>query len=152
MTGSRTDEETMDRIRRQAFLFLTKPFDLFRLKRVLSALSAHDPNTFHELSDLEALHGIRRRKHSRTSAEAKKVRYAAAVPGTGERKQSYPGELLDISDGGTCIRTPHHLAPGSMVRFESSMNEARGIVRWSATDERSDLYVAGIQFVGEEES
>lgn len=147
MTGSYLDARTMEIIRQNAYLFLAKPFDLFRVKRVLEGVSSVDKNVFHELSELEA-RVAERRRHRRQEANIAAVTYAMMVPEGKEQKQYHTGDMVDISDSGARIRTTYHLEPGSMIRFKNSVNNAAGIVRWSATEEQNDVYVAGIQFIG----
>lgn len=115
MTGSEIDQAGMRVIRRQAYLFLTKPFDLFRVKRIIDAVSEKDENTFQELRELEARLAVERRRNSR-EAVIKPVTYSTS--GSGEQQQ-YTADLLDISDTGTCIRTACHLQPGSKVQFRT---------------------------------
>lgn len=145
MTGSEIDAQAMALVREQAYLFLKKPFDLFWIKRVLNSIPEEDENIFHEVEEIEARLGERRR--SRRQAAAKNIQYAlkSSRPSGPERYQN--ADLLDISDAGTRIRTSSHLQPGSVLQFLSSMNNAAGIVRWSEADKQKDRYLAGIQFV-----
>ncbi|OGW40862.1 MAG: hypothetical protein A2010_02365 [Nitrospirae bacterium GWD2_57_9] len=150
MTGSQPDAAAMRTIRENAFLFLAKPFDLFRVKRVLDALNREDENAFQNFEELETRVAERRRDRRRQAA-AKQITFVTVPSDAGEKEDCHKGDLVDISDRGTRIRTAHHLKPGSMIRFRNSVNEAAGVVRWSATDkEKNDRYVAGIQLIGRE--
>ncbi len=148
MTGSLVDDAAKRIIRQNAFLLLPKPFDLFRLKRLVEAVTRDDANEFQELNALEERLAIDRRRTLRQN-EAKHVTYVMAG-GAHPEERSHQADLLDISDSGTRIRTECRLEPGNLIRFTSSMNEAAGIVRWTATDERTDRCLAGIQFIGRE--
>jgi CheY-like chemotaxis protein len=147
MTGSVVDAASLQVIRERAYLFLPKPFDLLRVKRVLDALPAQEANIFQQLDELEARVAADRRTHRRQSA-VQPVIYVTTGAGSGEEMHS--ADLLDISDAGTRIRTEHCLDPGSRVRFRNSLSEASGIVRWSENDEQNRFCLAGIQFVGRE--
>jgi CheY-like chemotaxis protein len=150
MTGGAVDDSTMSLIRENAFLFLRKPFDLFRVKRVLNAVSREDENVYRELSALEEWLEIERRQHKR-QVVATPIYYVTAPSGEQEKERpAFSADLLDISDAGTRIRTACRLEPGSRIRFKDSVNNASGIVRWTSVEENSDLCVAGIQFVGRE--
>lgn len=146
MSGSEADPETMKAIRDCAYLFLSKPFDLYRVKRVLDAVPDEERNVFQELSALEARLSTERRKHGRRREDPNRVTYFTAA-GEGEEQKYIPADLVDISDEGTCIRTTRHLEPGSTIRFRSGVQNAAGIVRWSVNDEKNQTFVAGIQFM-----
>ncbi len=148
MTGSIVEEAAMRVIRENAFLLLSKPFDLYRMKRVVDAVSREDMNEFQELNALEERLAIDRRQ-TRRQNEAKHITYVMAG-GAHAEERSHSADLLDISDTGTRIRTACRLEPGNLIRFRNSMNEASGIVRWTATDEQTDRCLAGIQFIGPE--
>jgi CheY-like chemotaxis protein len=147
MTGSKVGETAMNAIREIAYLFISKPFDLFRVKKVLDRVSIRDENVFQELTELEARLTIERRQHRRLSAE-KHITFVIANIGGGDHKRHHKADVLDISDTGTRIRTGYYLQPGGLVRFKNSMRKAKGIVRWSAIDQEKGVCVAGIQFVG----
>ncbi len=148
MTGSEVDEAVMKAISDNAYLFLTKPFDLFRVKRVLDAVPSEEKNVFQEFAELESRLAAERRRHRRRQEEPKQITYVTSLPGAEEQKQDHRADLIDISDTGTCIRTEQHLEPGSVIRFKNSVKNAAGIVRWSVNDERNQAYLAGIQFLG----
>lgn len=150
MSGSAIDEKKIKAIRESAYLFLTKPFDLYRVKRVLDAIPAEEKNVFQELPALEARLATERRKHSRRQEEPKHIIYVTASAEAEEQKKLHRADLIDISDAGTCIRTAHQLQPGSRIRFQNGVRNAAGIVRWSVNDEQNDTFVAGIQFTGSE--
>jgi CheY-like chemotaxis protein len=149
MTGSVVEGEAMETIRQRAFLFLPKPFDLFRVKRVLDALAPKEENRFREFEELESRVAAERRKHRREAAAAfKRVSYVSLAPDRGPAVEE--AEVLDISDAGTRIRTACNLEPGSLIRFTSSAKEASGVVRWSAVDKRTSACLAGVQFIRRE--
>lgn len=146
MTGSTIDQDAMKRIRQHAFLFLPKPFDLFRVKRVLEAVPVSEENRFQEFDALEARVAAERRKHRREAAAAsKEVSYITLAPDRGP--DEHQAELLDISDAGTRIRTACSLEPGSLIQFKSSARAASGVVRWSSVDKQTSRCLAGVQFI-----
>lgn len=145
MTGSIVEQNTLGRIHQHAFLFLPKPFDLFRVKRVLEAVGPAEENRFHEFDELEAQVAAERRKHRREAATFKQVSYVTLVPDRGA--DEHQAELLDISDAGTRIRTGCSLEPGSLIRFRNSVKEAAGVVRWSSVDKQTSRCLAGVQFI-----
>jgi CheY-like chemotaxis protein len=148
MSGSEVDAKTMKAIHDCAYLFLSKPFDLYRVKRVLEAVPDEEKNVFQELSALEARLATERRRHGRSREEPNRAAYFTSA-GEGEEQNQYSrADLIDISDEGTCIRTTRHLEPGSRIRFRNGMRNAAGIVRWSVNDEQNRTFVAGIQFTG----
>lgn len=146
MTGSVVAGEALEAIRQRAFLFLPKPFDLFRVKRVLDALPPNEENRFREFEELEARVAAERRKHRREAAAAfKRVSYVTLAPDRGPAVEE--AEVLDISDAGTRIRTACNLEPGSLIQFKSSAKEASGVVRWSSVDKQTSRCLAGVQFI-----
>ncbi len=146
MTGGMVEDAGMKLIREKAFLFLSKPFDLERVKRVIDIVSREYGNMFHDLPELENRLKIDRRHHSRRSA-VRAVAYETVPQGGKRELPPFSAHLLDISDAGTRIRTACKLKPGSRIRFKNSVNEASGIVRWASVEEQTDLCVAGIQFI-----
>jgi hypothetical protein len=104
---------------------------------------------FQDLTELEKRLELERRRHRRKAA-ARSIAYVTAPPGVKQDQPSFSADLLDISDAGTRIRTACRLEPGSLIRFRNSVNNASGIVRWTAVEEKSDFCVAGIQFIGPE--
>ncbi len=149
MTGGVVEDSAMKQIRENAYLFLSKPFDLFRVKRVLDAVSREDENVFQDLTGLENRLELERRQYRRQAA-AKRIAYMTAPSGKKQEQPSFSADLLDISDAGTRIKTACRLKPGSVIRFANSVNNASGIVRWTAVEDKTDLCVAGIQFIGQE--
>lgn len=149
MTASAPDDQSMNAIRASAYLFLNKPFDLFRVKRVIDAVTPVDENIFHEFDELESSIAERRKKRRQTTVRS--VSYVRVSGGKEEQERSHRGDLLDISDAGTRIRTAYPLEPGNVVKFKNSVNEAAGIVRWASVDKQNGRCLAGIQFIGDEE-
>lgn len=149
MTGSTPDVQSMNIIRESAYLFLNKPFDLFRVKRVIDAVTPVDQNIFREFAELES--SIAERRMKRREATARSVSYVRVSGGKEEQERSHRGDLLDISDAGTRIRTAYPLEPGNVVKFKNSVNEAAGIVRWASVDKQNGRCLAGIQFIGSDE-
>lgn len=72
MTGSQVNSSDMKIIERDAYLFLTKPFDLLLLKKMIDSVSAEDCNVFHD-SGLEEHRLIEPRKKHQPRAETKPV-------------------------------------------------------------------------------
>jgi DNA-binding response OmpR family regulator len=145
MTGSVVDQNAMEKIRQQAFLFLSKPFDLFRVKRVLEGIGPAEENRFQQFESLEARVAAERRKHRREAAKFKEVSYVTLAPDRGP--DEHRAEVLDISDAGTRIRTGYNLEPGSLLQFKNSVKEASGVVRWSSVDKQTSRCLAGVQFI-----
>ncbi len=146
MTGSLVDAEGWERIRAKAYLFLNKPFDLFRVKRVLDAIPPDEANRYREFEELEAQVAAERRAHRRLAAAVKQVSYVTLSPAR-EHSTEEQAEVLDISDAGTRIRTSCRLEPGSLLQFRSSTKQAAGVVRWISKDKQTSDCLAGVQFI-----
>jgi CheY-like chemotaxis protein len=157
MTGGDPDDTTMQFIKENASLFISKPFDLDMVKssveKILQGRETLYRNDMHAYRDYESfvkwLTNDKRRSERKFTAKA--IAFSTDTVHTmndrGLERVRLSAEILDISDTGMGMLTTSALAPGHVITFNNVKEQAAGIVRWSMIADRSDLYRIGIQFI-----
>lgn len=158
MTGSEIDAATLQLIQENAHLFMTKPFDLNRVKafventveRGMPADQAR--KLYYQGTDYEALLNWPtddKRQRERNTTEQKATCFIIAADG-GQEETNLIVNILNISETGMCIQAGRPLKPGHLLRFGGAA-QGVGIVRWSMSDETEETCRAGVQFMAPEQ-
>ncbi len=145
MTGSEVNGAAMERIRSGAYLFVTKPFDLCKLKVIVDQVAEESENVYRDYESFVNWLAADRRQSER-KAVIKVITYSVSI---GEKPESehYKADVINISDTGMCISTDCRLEPGRVVKVDHGKMDITGVVRWSNPTEQESLYHAGIQFL-----
>jgi len=153
LTGSEVDDEMMKSIQENAQLLVAKPFNLNQIKTCTDHLLAQETPAFpaghYFYNDKDEVAFINRRLNTRQFERRAVVNNNACsviAEDVGEGERSFTASILEISEGGTCIRTNYPLKPGQVLRFSDNPVVRRGVVRWSRGGGADDSYYAGIQF------
>ncbi len=145
MTGSEVNGAAMERIRSGAYLFVTKPFDLCKLKVIVEQVAEESENVYRDYeSFVNWLAADRRQSERKAVMEA--ITYSVSI-GEKPEGQHYKADVINISDTGMCISTDCRLEPGRVVKVDHGKMDITGVVRWSNPTEQESLYRAGIQFL-----
>jgi len=156
MTGGVVnDPELMKSIVASAHLFISKPFDLERVKlfvnRFIGDGTSH-PLAGDHSNSWTGYESFENQSHISRQAVMSNTT-CAVVASDEEGETSFTAGILELSDTGMCIRTDYQLKPGQFLRFEELAGSdnpvlSTGVVRWSkGGGEAEDSYHAGIQFV-----
>ncbi len=154
MTAGVVDEPAMmHSIQENASLFLTKPFELDRVKLFVDQIIGKETSI--RLSE-EQSYCEREPFEYQPMDDKRQCEREAVMPGTtcsvvaldGEQgDRSFIAGILEISATGVCIRTKNPLKPGQFLRFNDNPVLRRGVVRWSRGGGGEGSYCSGIQFV-----
>jgi hypothetical protein len=156
MTGGVVnDPELMKSIVTNAHLFISKPFDLERVKlfvnRFIGDGTSH-PQAGDHSNSWTGYESFENQTHISRQAVMSNTTCAVVTSGE-EGETSFTAGILELSDTGMCIRTDYQLKPGQLLRFSDNPVLSTGVVRWSkGGGEAEDSYHAGIQFVMPESS
>jgi CheY-like chemotaxis protein len=154
MTGSEISETMMHAIRNNAVLLISKPFDLDRLKffidQILTTgrLGYGDDSSApkNDVYSFVTWCADGSRKHNRISI-ARKIKYFAPLLQDKETTDVLTADILDISEGGMCIRTEYRLDPGYTLKLYDAQVQCEGVVRWSARSGATEAHRVGVQFI-----
>jgi hypothetical protein len=152
MTGGMVnDPELMKSIVANAHLFISKPFDLERVKSFVNRFIGD--GTFHQKTgdhsdSWTGYETFENQRHIARQAVMSNTTCAVVVSDDEQGETSFTAGILEMSDTGMCIRTDYQLKPGQLLRFSDNPVLSTGVVRWSkGGGEAEDSYHAGIQFV-----
>jgi hypothetical protein len=148
MTGAEVDEDAMADIRRNASLFLTKPFDLDRVKVIVEHLMASDDTSYRDYESF-VLSSADERKRFERRRVGRIVITGTAVNIVADPRMQLRADVMDISEAGTQVRTDVFLEPGIRVRVEDGGIRHLGVVRWTGKADDSGGCCAGIEFLHE---
>jgi DNA-binding response OmpR family regulator len=152
MTGGMVnDPELMKSIVANAHLFISKPFDLERVKSFVNKFigdGASRPQAGDHSKSWTGYETYENQKHIARQAVMSSTT-CAVVASDEEGETSFTAGILEMSDTGMCIRTDYQLKPGQLLRFNDNPVLSTGVVRWSKEGggEAEDSYHAGVQFV-----
>ena len=145
MTASEVDDEMLRSIKEKANLFLTKPFDIFRVKSCVERIMAESGDSYRDyktlLQNLKSDRRLRKRKKMK-----KTITCSTFVAGGEAGGKNIKADSIDFSDTGMGIRTDCPLEPGWVLRIGNGTAYYTGTVRWSLTREEDGKYRAGVQF------
>ena len=154
MTGSEVSETMMHAIQENAVLLIAKPFDLDRLRVFAEQILTtgrlgyrDDSKVLKDDADsfvIWSADGVR--KYKRIPV-ARKINYFAPPYQDNKTSDVLTADILDISEGGMCIRTDCRLDPGHTLKLYDAKIQCEGVVRWSARSEAAEAHHVGIQFV-----
>jgi DNA-binding NtrC family response regulator len=143
MTAEFLEDDMKGKIEDGAFLFIPKPIELDTLKAFINKeLSSNGDYIFKNANNRGR--DINEKRESERRPYAGTVRYSLSVFYRWELKSSLKADIIDINPGGVGMITPYRLYPGAMLRFDSTLENRSGIVKWSAGDEKGCR--AGIKF------
>jgi DNA-binding NtrC family response regulator len=146
MTASHLDDDMKSAIKKSAYHFIAKPFNLVQIREVAKH-ALQGPET---LADgfVSFKGGYKEQRRSERRPVMKTFKYSMSVLEPGELKMlELEGDVIDISETGMGIRTPHRLEPGRLLRFEEDTQPKAGIVKWCMLINNGTAYRAGIQLV-----
>lgn len=146
MTGGEVSDELMAAIRRQAQLFLEKPFDLHAAKEFVEQGKDQREEATRERDRTEQAGACGRRSCARNPA-AMIIRYAILPAGIQRQERELTASVVNVSDTGMCIRTTNSLQPGQCIEVSNGTDVRRGTVRWSHAVASENEHRAGIQYV-----
>ena len=155
MTGSEVSETMMHAIQKNALLLISKPFDLDRIKAFVDQiLTTGRPVYYYDegnmLKDgvdsfvMWSANGVR--KHKRIPI-VRKINYFAFPFHDKKTTDALSADILDISEGGMCLRTDCRLDPGFILQLRDAQVRCEGVVRWSAPSEAAETHLVGVQFI-----
>jgi CheY-like chemotaxis protein len=154
MTGSEISETMMHAIQENAILLIAKPFDLDRLRAFVEQILTTGGLRYSDESsvlkdDVDSFvkwFADGARKHKRIPV-TRKINYFAPSYQDKKATDFLTADILDISEGGMCIRTDCRLDPGHILKLYDAQIQCEGVVRWSARSEAAEAHHVGIQFV-----
>jgi CheY-like chemotaxis protein len=153
MTGSEVSETMMHDIQENALLLISKPFDLECIKAFVDQILTTGRPVYSD--DCSALHDVDSfvtwfadgvRKHKRIPV-LKKINYFVFPFHDKKTADVLTADLLDISEGGMCLRTDCRLDPGYILKLYDAQAQCEGVVRWSALSGAADAHRVGVQFI-----
>jgi CheY-like chemotaxis protein len=154
MTGSEISETMMRVIQENAVLLIAKPFDLDRLRAFVEQILTTGRIGYSDESralrdDVDSF--VRwfadgARKHKRIPI-TRKINFFAPPYRDKKPTDVLTADILDISEGGMCIRTDCRLDPGHILKLYNAQIQCEGVVRWSTRSDAAEAHHAGIQFV-----
>ena len=151
MTGGVVnDPELMKSIVANAHLFISKPFDLERVKSFVNRFIGDGTSHLQAGDHSNSWTGYETFENQRHIARQAVMSSTtcAVVASDEEGETSFTAGILEMSDTGMCIRTDYQLKPGQLLRFSDNPVLSTGVVRWSkGGGEAEDSYHAGIQFI-----
>jgi len=148
MTGGMVnDPEPLKSIVSNAHLFISKPFDLDRVKLFVNRFAGEDEGGDHSLR-WNGYETFENPKHIARQGVMSSTTCAVVAPDDEHGEKRFTAGILEMSDTGMCIRTDYQLKPGQLLRFSDNPVLSTGVVQWSkGGEEAEDSYHAGIQFV-----
>jgi CheY-like chemotaxis protein len=154
MTGSEISDTMMHAIQKDAVLLISKPFDLDRLRAYVDQILTTGRPGYSDESkaltdDVDSFvkwFADGSRKHKRIPV-ARKINYFAFPFHDKSTTDVLTADILDISEGGMCIRTDYRLDPGFILKLCDAHVQCEGVVRWSARSGTPEAHRVGIQFV-----
>jgi|GEM_PF-369786 len=154
MTGSEVSETMLHAIQENAVLLISKPFDLGRIKAFVDRILTTGRPVYGDESkalkdDVDSFvkwvaDGVR--KHKRIPV-SKKINYFAFPYHDKKTTDALTADILDISEGGMCLRTDCRLDPGFILQLCDAQVQCEGVVRWSARSGAAEAHRVGVQFV-----
>ncbi|MEW6602119.1 MAG: response regulator, partial [Nitrospirota bacterium] len=153
MTAEYLEDDIKEKITNGAVLFIPKPIELDSLKAFIDKEASSDGDYEYsgdhgytaEDDCVKHADGNSDRRACERRREAKKVSYSLSVFYNWELKSDIEADIIDISAGGIGLVTPYRLYPGTMLRFDGSLGDRTGMVKWSVADEKGCR--AGIKFI-----
>lgn len=152
MTGGVVnDPELMKDIVANAHLFISKPFDLERVKSFVNRFIGDEKPRLQAAGEQSTgwtgYETFENQRHIARQAVMSSTT-CAVVASEEEGEKSFTAGILEMSDTGMCIRTDYQLKPGQLLKFSDNPVLSKGVVRWSkGGGETEDAYHAGIQFI-----
>jgi len=132
-------------------LFISKPFDLDRVKLFVNRFAEQGMSHDHEEDHSNRWTGYETfefQKHIARQGVMSSTTCHVVVSDDEQGEKRFNAGILEMSDTGMCIRTDYELKPGQLLRFSDNPVLSTGVVRWSkGGGEAEDPYHAGIQFV-----
>lgn len=154
MTGSEVSETMMHAIQKNALLLISKPFDLDRIKAFVDQILTTGRPVYNDKggalkNDVDSFvmwlaDGVR--KHKRIPV-ARRINYFAFPFHDKKTSDRLTADILDISEGGMCLRTDCRLDPGYVLKLCDAQVQYEGVVRWSARSEAAKAHLVGVQFI-----
>lgn len=145
MTGGEVTGELMSAIRKQAHLFLEKPFDLREAKGFVER-AGNEQETTPRYRDASGNGPVCGRRVCERVPDARTVRYVVLPDGVRRQERELAASVVDVSDTGICILTTSSLQPGQCIEVSNGSGVRRGTVRWSQAAGSGQEYRAGIQY------
>lgn len=140
MTASCLDDDMKRGIENDADLFIQKPVDLNIIRDFIDRKLKKDKENISN-----AIGNMRdKRKFTRTPCK-KRADCSISVFYNWELKSVLEVDIIDISNGGACIKTSYPLYPGNVLRFGDLMENRSGIVKWITKN--TDNYRVGIKYI-----
>jgi CheY-like chemotaxis protein len=143
MTAEFLEDDLERKITNGAFLFIPKPIELDALKAFIDKELSSNGDYIYKKEN-NGGRGIIEKRGSERRPHAGTVCYVLSLFYSWELKSNLKADMLDISTGGVCVTTSCRLYPGAMLRFDNSLENRAGTVKWSAADEKGCR--AGIKF------
>jgi CheY-like chemotaxis protein len=154
MTGSEVSEAMMRDIQANAILLISKPFDLDGVKAFVDQILTTGRLVYSDESrtlkdDIDSFvkwfaDGVR--KHKRIPL-CKKINYFNFPFHDAKNVDALTADILDISEGGMCLRTDCRLDAGYILKLHDDHVQCEGVVRWSAPSEATGAHRVGVQFI-----
>ena len=147
MTAESLDDDVKMKVEKGAYLFIPKPVDLDDIRNFIRKESGiRDESKEKEPRDKQKgdQPGIERRQYARLPCE-RDVHYSVSIFHNWQKKSDLKASVVDISAGGAGITSNYPLAPGNVLKFDSSLDHRSGIVQWSKKD--AENFRAGIRFL-----
>ncbi len=161
MTAGYLDDDIKKKIEDGAFMFVAKPIELDIIKNFINNESAADEDSRnggsnnpeyclkergvdHTAADYVDVRVTEKRRLERRP-DTRTVNYSMSVFYNWELKSSLEGAMIDLHMEGAGLITYYPLHPGNVLRFDSSLENKSGIVKWSVKKENK--YRAGIKFI-----
>lgn len=144
MSAEYLDDDIKAKIKNSAFLFIPKPIDLDELKALIDRESSSDADYEYTAGEAADIHRADKRMTARRP-DTRTISYSLSVFYNWELKSNLVADIIDISEGGIGMKTWHRLYPGTVVRFDASLQKRAGLVKWSACNEEGCR--AGVKFL-----
>ena len=152
MTAESLDDDVKMKVEKGAYLYISKPVELDDIRNFIRKESAgsdesmEKENIEQEARDLDKgdQQGAERRQYTRLPCE-RVVHYSVSIFHNWEKKSDLKASVVNISAEGAGITSKYPLAPGNVLKFDSSLDHRSGIVRWSKKD--AENFRAGIRFL-----
>jgi len=152
MTADVLDEDMKIRIEKGASLYIPKPVELNDIRDFIRKESGADGGSMERMdtgkeiqwTDKADRQGAERRQHARRPCKDI-VHCSMSIFHNWQTKTDLEACVVDISTGGACITSNYPLSPGNVLKFDMSLENRSGLVRWSKKD--AENFRAGIRFL-----
>lgn len=144
MTAECLDDDIMEKIEGGAYMFIPKPIELDIVKAFINRESSSDGH--YKYKKEKTVYNIfSEKRESERRPDVRTISYSLSVFYNWELKSSLEGAMIDQSTDGAGLITSYPVYPGNVLRFDSSLENKSGIVKWSMKKENK--FWAGIRFI-----